>query len=69
MSGKKSKQVALSLVRVAGTVVKTKGNGETTRCEHYGDESSNQVALDVVREEVVGPGGIKMEMNVSNGMP
>ncbi|GKE86005.1 hypothetical protein Tco_1559747, partial [Tanacetum coccineum] len=52
-----------------GMVVKTKGNGETTRCEHYGSGSSNQVALDVVGEEVVGPGEVEMEMNVSNGMP
>ncbi|GKD24657.1 hypothetical protein Tco_1230871 [Tanacetum coccineum] len=30
---------------------------------------SNRVALDVAGEEVVGPGEVEMEMNVSNGMP
>ncbi|GJV62719.1 hypothetical protein Tco_1473547 [Tanacetum coccineum] len=44
------------------------GNGETTRCEHYGGASSNRVALDVAGEEVVGPRGAEMVMNVSNGM-
>ncbi|GKD22880.1 hypothetical protein Tco_1224583 [Tanacetum coccineum] len=44
-------------------------NEETTRCEHYGGGSSNRVALDVAGEEVVGPGEVEMEMNVSNGMP
>ncbi|GKE01485.1 hypothetical protein Tco_1389468, partial [Tanacetum coccineum] len=45
------------------------GNGETTLCEHYDGGSSNRVALDVAGEEVVGPGEVEMEMNVSNGMP
>ncbi|GKG44108.1 hypothetical protein Tco_0483201, partial [Tanacetum coccineum] len=36
------------------------GNGETTRCEHYGGGSSNSVALDVAGEEVVGPGEVEM---------
>ncbi|GJS65208.1 hypothetical protein Tco_0679772 [Tanacetum coccineum] len=48
-SGMKSKQVALSLVRVAGIRERKrqKENGEATRCEHYGGGSSNRVALDV----------------------
>ncbi|GKB42276.1 hypothetical protein Tco_0887218, partial [Tanacetum coccineum] len=65
----KSKQVALSLVRVAGIRRRQEGNGETTRCEHYGGGSSNRVALDVAGEEVVGSGGVEMVMNVSNGIP
>ncbi|GJX62807.1 zinc finger, CCHC-type containing protein [Tanacetum coccineum] len=35
-------------------------NGESTRCEHYGVGSLNRVALDVVGEEVVGPGEVEM---------
>ncbi|GKE37917.1 hypothetical protein Tco_1461322, partial [Tanacetum coccineum] len=35
-------------------------NGETTRCEHYGDGSSNPVALDMAGEEVMGPGEVEM---------
>ncbi|GKB97055.1 hypothetical protein Tco_0983192 [Tanacetum coccineum] len=38
-------------------------NEETTRCEHYGGGSSNQVALDMAEEEVMGLGGVEMEMN------
>ncbi|GKC12032.1 hypothetical protein Tco_1008814 [Tanacetum coccineum] len=33
--------------------------GETTRCEHYGGGSSNRVASDVAKEEVVDPGNVK----------
>ncbi|GKA45536.1 epidermal growth factor receptor substrate 15-like protein 1 [Tanacetum coccineum] len=33
--------------------------GETTRCEHYGGGSSNRVALDVAKEEVVDPGNVR----------
>nr|GEV48522.1 hypothetical protein [Tanacetum cinerariifolium] len=39
----------------------TAGNGETTRCEHYGGGSSNQVALDVAEEKGVGSGGVEMK--------
>ncbi|GKB81635.1 hypothetical protein Tco_0948530 [Tanacetum coccineum] len=59
-SGRQSKQVALSSVRVAGIRRREEGNGETTRCEHYGGGSSNPVALDVAVEEVVGPGEVEM---------
>nr|GEX64399.1 asparagine synthetase [glutamine-hydrolyzing] [Tanacetum cinerariifolium] len=34
-----------------------------------GGDRSNRVALDVAEEEVVGPGGAEMVVNVSNGMP
>ncbi|GKA49068.1 hypothetical protein Tco_0742026 [Tanacetum coccineum] len=44
------------------------GNGETTQCEHYGGESSNQVALDMAKEEFVSPGEVGMVMNISHGM-
>ncbi|GJQ97519.1 hypothetical protein Tco_0008658 [Tanacetum coccineum] len=53
---RKSKQVALSLVRVAGIRRRKRQeeNEETTRCEHYGGGSSNRVVLDVDGEEAVG---------------
>ncbi|GJU08976.1 hypothetical protein Tco_1125406 [Tanacetum coccineum] len=68
-SGRKSKQVALSSVRVAGIRRRQEENKEATRCEHYGGGSSNQVALDVAGEEVVSPGEVGMVMNVSHEMP
>ncbi|GJY49322.1 hypothetical protein Tco_0439278, partial [Tanacetum coccineum] len=50
-----------------GVVVKTRREWRNTRCEHYGCGSSNRLALDVAGEEVVGPGGVEMVMNVFNG--
>ncbi|GJR89939.1 hypothetical protein Tco_0213950 [Tanacetum coccineum] len=58
-SGRKSKQWALSSVRVAGIRRRQEENGEATRCEHCGGGSSNRVALDVVGEEVVSPEKVK----------
>ncbi|GJW36597.1 hypothetical protein Tco_0059517 [Tanacetum coccineum] len=60
MSGGKSKQWALSSVRVAGIRRRQEENGEATRCEHYGGGSSNRVALDVAGEEVMSPREVGM---------
>ncbi|GJQ92299.1 hypothetical protein Tco_0003438 [Tanacetum coccineum] len=61
-SGRKSMQWALSSVRVAGIRRRQEENGEATRCEHCGGGSSNRVALDVVGEEVVSPGEVRMDI-------
>ncbi|GJY25830.1 hypothetical protein Tco_0400556 [Tanacetum coccineum] len=68
-SGEEINAVALSSVRVAGIRRRQEENEEATRCEHYGGGSSNRVALDVVREEVVSPGEVRMVMNVSQRDP
>jgi hypothetical protein len=47
--------------------IKTRREWSTTWCEHYGGGNSNRVALDVVEEEAVDPGEVKMVMNLSNG--